>query len=336
MADGLPTVVVTCRVPAGSLAPLDGRAALVVNDRAEPWSRDELVARAAGAEALIVFMSDAVDAGLLAACPRLRIVAGALKGRDNIDVAACARAGVRVTVVPDLLTAPTADLTVGLLLALSRNLMAGDRLVRRGGFAGWRPVLYGSGLAGAEVGLIGMGAVGRAVARRLAAFGCRIANADERPLPDGEAQALGAVRRELHDLAAASDVLILALPLTGRTAGLVDARFLATVRPGCLLVNPARGSLVDEEAVADALADGRLGGYAADVFACEDLGRPGRPPGISARLLADDARTVLTPHLGSAVADVRHGIVREAALNVLDWLDGRSPRGAVEAPEDCP
>ncbi|SMF55702.1 phosphonate dehydrogenase [Tistlia consotensis] len=333
MTAARPKVVVSSRVEPGSLEPLAGRAELVVNEAAEPWPRGALLARAADAYGLIAFMTDSIDEALLQACPALRIVAGALKGHDNLDAGACSRHGVWLTVVPDLLTEPTADLAVGLLLALSRNLVEGDRLVRGGGFAGWRPQLYGRGLAGATVGLLGMGAVGRAIARRLTGFGCRLAYADPRPLPAEEARALGAERGSPESLAAGSDVLILALPLTAATAGLVGRRFLERVRPGCLLVNPARGSLVDEEAVADALESGRLGGYAADVFAFEDRARPGRPEGIPPRLLADGRRTVLTPHLGSAVAALRREIVAEAARNILDCLEGRVPRGAVNAPE---
>ena len=161
-----PKVIISTPVDADSLDFLAARADIVANDTSEPWSRPELIRHAEGAFGMIAFMTDAVDEELLVSCPSLGIVAGALKGYDNFDVEACTRHRVWLTIVPDLLTGPTADLAVGLLLALSRNLMVGDRLIRRGGFAGWRPALYGTGLCGATVGILGMGAVGQAIAGR--------------------------------------------------------------------------------------------------------------------------------------------------------------------------
>ena len=326
-----PKVVVSAQIDPRSLATLARYAEVVVNATTQPWCRAELIDRARDAFGIISFMTDAVDEGLLQRCPSLRIIAGALKGYDNIDVEACTRHGVWLTVVPDLLTEPTADLTIGLLLALSRNLMEGDRMIRRGEYAGWRPVLYGTGLRGSTVGIAGMGAVGRAIAIRLAGFGCRLIYADDRPLSADDEVALGAVRFSMEGIAAECDVLILALPLTDRTATLIDCQFLSRLKPRCLLINPARGSLVDEDAVADAIEAGRLGGYAADVFAFEDIARAGRPQEIPPRLLADLRRTVLSPHLGSAVETVRSEIVAEAARNIVDCFEGRKPRGAVNA-----
>jgi phosphonate dehydrogenase len=324
-----PKVVVSSKVDPESLKLLAPYAEINANEMREPWSRRELAMHAEDAYGIIAFMTDAVDEVLLRSCPSLRIVAGALKGHDNFDVDACTRRGVWVTVCPDLLTEPTADLTIGLLLSLSRNLTKGDRLVRRGEFRGWRPVLFGTGLQGAAVGILGMGAVGQAIARRLKGFGCRLSYFDSRPLSIEDEHSLCIERGSLKSIAAQSDVLILALPLTDRTVKLVDRKLLSCMKPSCLLINPARGSLVDEDAVADAIEAGRLGGYAADVFAFEDIARADRPATIPARLIADDHRTILTPHLGSAVASVRREIVDEAARNIVDSIEGRSPRGAI-------
>ena len=290
-----------------------------VNPGPEPWSPEELRDRCAGADALMAFMTERVDAALLDAAPRLRVVAGALKGPDNIDLAACAARGVAVTVEPDLLTAPTAELTVGLAIAALRHLTAGDRLVRGGGFRGWRAALYGGTLDGATVGLVGCGAVGRAVLRRLAGFGCRLLFAD--PHVDG---CEGAARCGRDEILERSDVVILAAPLRPDTLHVVDADALARLRPGALLVNPARGSLVDEAAVAAALQDGRLGGYAADVFEMEDRSRPDAPLGVHPGLL-NAPNTVLTPHLGSAVARVRAAIEMSAAESIAAVLSGAAP-----------
>jgi phosphonate dehydrogenase len=307
------------------------RLTLDVNPGPAPWSGEELHRRCADADALLAFMTDRVDAAFLAACPRLRVVACALKGYDGFDAEACARAGVWLTVVPDLLTEPTAELALGLAIALGRNLLAGDAAVRAGGFEGWRPALYGAGLAGSTVGIAGMGRVGRAIARRVAAFGPRRLlghDAGRAWLAQGE----GAERVGLEDLFRASDLVFLALPLTAGTHHLVGDRLLGVAR-GPRLVNIGRGGVVDEAAVARALEAGRLSGYAADVFELEDWAVPDRPRQIPAALLALTDRTVLTPHLGSAVTEVRRRIEAAAARNVVAVLAGLTPPDAVARPE---
>lgn len=301
------------------------------NSSREPWSHDALLARATDADALLAFMTDRVDGAFLERCPRLRIAACALKGADNFDVEACARRGVHVTIVPDLLTAPTAELTVGLMIALGRNVLAGDALVREGNFRGWRPTLYGRGLAGSTVAVLGMGAVGRALAGRLRGFGCALVYYDERRLDPADEDALGLTYLPFDALLERGDFLVLTVPLTPRTQHLIDATALSRLKRGALLVNPARGSIVDEEAVADALEAGHLGGYAADVFEMEDWARADRPLDIPPRLLAHPA-TVLTPHLGSAVDAVRREIAMSAARDIVACLSGQRPAGAVNDP----
>jgi phosphonate dehydrogenase len=277
--------------------------------------------RAVHADAMMAFMPDRVDGAFLAAAPRLRIVACALKGYDNFDLDACARAGVWVSIVPDLLTAPTAELAVGLAIGLARHIRAGDGFVRSGAFAGWRPELYGSGLDGSVAGILGYGKVGRAIAARLAGFGCAIAfhdpaHADSEPL---------------ERLLARADYLFVAVPLAPGAVHLIGRDALARLKPGALLVNVGRGSTVDEASVADALSGGRLGGYAADVFEMEDWALPDRPRGIDPRLLAHP-RTLFAPHLGSAVENVRAAIARRAAANIEDVFEGRRPRDALNEP----
>jgi phosphonate dehydrogenase len=297
------------------------------------WDR-EMVGRHREARGLMVCMADRVDEELLARFPRLLVVAGVLKGSDNIDVAACARRGVWVTVLDDLLTAPTAELVVGLMVAVMRRVREGDELVRSGGFRGWRPYLYGRGLAGAAVGLVGKGRLGQAVAQRVQAFDARVVYCD----PRTDARAVTPVtpgtpapeRVALDELLAVSDVVVPLVPLTPDTHHLLDGEALAALRPGTFVVNAGRGSVVDEDAVAAALEDGRLGGYAADVFAFEDWSAPSRPRHIPPRLLAHPA-TVFTPHLGSAVDDVRRGMGLAAAEQVRQALAGRRPDGAVNS-----
>jgi phosphonate dehydrogenase len=289
------------------------------------WDPDT-IGRQGGAEGLVVCMADRVDERLLADFPRLRVVAGVLKGYDNIDVTACTRRGVWVTVLADLLTAPTAELVVGLMVALMRRVREGDALVRSGEFRGWRPRLYGRGLSGATVGLVGLGQLGRAVARRVQAFDARVVYCD--PRPDAGAGMPGVEPLALGELLAVSDVVVPLAPLTAETHHLIGRDALAAMRPGAVVVNAGRGSLVDEEAVTVALEEGRLGGYAADVFAFEDRRCPSRPRQISPRLLAHPA-TLFTPHLGSAVEDVRRQMGLAAAEQVRQALAGERPDGAV-------
>ncbi len=286
---------------------------------------------AAGATGLITGMSDRVDDAFLAGCPRLRVVSATLKGYDNFDAAACTRRGVWLTILPDLLTSPTAELAVGLIIGIMRRVAEADREMRQGTFAGWRPRLYGAGLDGATAGIVGMGEVGRAIAARLRGFGTRIVYCDPRPVPPPALPGAEVTRLDWFSLREVSDVVVLALPLTAGTRHLLGAQALATMRPGAFLVNIGRGSVVDEEAVASALASGRLGGYAADVFALEDWALPDRPRRIPPRLLAHP-RTLFTPHLGSAVDAVRRQMSREAARQVHQVLRGQRPDHAVNEP----
>jgi phosphonate dehydrogenase len=303
---------------------------VIANQTPDGLTRGELLNRCRDADALLVFMPDHVDEELLRHSPRLAIVAGALKGYDNIDVAACTARGVWVSYVEDLLTAPTADLAVGLLIALDRHLLAGDSYVRSGRHRGWRPELYGGGIAGRRIGIIGMGALGRAVAHRLRAFDAKVLYTDPNSLSAAAEQELGARSAPLDTLLGCSTAVVLTAPLTAQTRHLIGPDALRRLPDGALLVNVGRGSVVDENAVADALAEGRLGGYAADVFAFEDWSDEGRPREIPAALLTSDS-TLFTPHLGSAVSDVRRQIELEAAQCILDVRAGKPPLVAANA-----
>lgn len=328
----LPLVVLTNATFPETRRLFDGVAHLVANDQCEPWDEDTLRTKCREAFGVMAFMTDRIDAEFLNACPRLRVIGAALKGFDNIDVAAATTRGVWVTICEDLLTIPTAELAIGLMLTLGRHLLKGDREIRENGFRGWRPVLYGTGLHGSDVGIVGFGKVGQAIAERLAGFGCRISAFDssETPFP---ARFDGVVRRsDLKPLLAQSDFVVLALPLTTETMRIIDASAIAAMKPGALLVNPARGSLVDEGAVADAIAAGSLAGYAADVFECEDWARQDRPRAIDQRLREMAAPTVLTPHIGSAVISFRRQIELSAASSIIDVLTGNRPAAAVNEP----
>ncbi len=318
MSASRPHILVAQPVHADVLDRLQQVGTVHMNPGPEPWAAHELRAHLAQAEALMAFMTERVDAELLSHAPRLRVLACALKGYDNFDVAACARAGVQLSFVPDLLTEPTAELALGLAIAAGRHLLAGDAAVRTGQFAGWRPQFYGVGLHGATVAVVGLGRVGRAIVDRLQGFGCaRVLGVDPQAQdPRTEAVSLAQALRD-------ADCVFLAVPLLPHTLHLLNAPLLAQAKPGQVLVNVGRGSVVDESAVVEALNAGRLGAFAADVFACEDWGLVDRPREVHPAL-REHPRTVLTPHLGSAVATVRRAIEHRAADNLLAALAGQA------------
>ncbi len=295
------------------------------------FSRSDVLAHARDAAAILACMADRVDESFLAGCPRLRVIGAALKGFDNFDAEACERRGVWLTIVPDLLIEPTADLTIALMLDVARRVTEADRQVRASGFAGWRPVFYGHGLSGTAIGLVGMGALGRAVAKRLAGFGCRAVYADPQSLLPDEEEELGTRQVDLRQLLASSESVVCVLPLTAATYHLIDAAAIARLAPGAYLVNVGRGSVVDEQAVAAALTAGKLAGYAADVFEMEDWSRSGRPKTIP-RALLTHPRTVFTPHLGSAVDTVRRDVALAAARQIRQVLTGKRPDHPVNQP----
>ncbi|MHB1121489.1 MAG: phosphonate dehydrogenase [Ramlibacter sp.] len=328
-----PKVVLTHRVHPEVIELLAEHCEVIPNMSDDTLARDEILRRARDAEAIMTFMPDSVDEAFLRACPRLRVVGCALKGYDNYDVDACTRHGVWITNVPDLLTIPTAELTIGLLIGLTRNLLAGDHFVRSGRFNGWRPALYGCGLTGKTLGIIGMGAVGCAIAQRLAGYEMRVLYTDPVALPKETETQWKLQRVELAVLLAESDFVVPMVPYRAETLHMIGASALAQMKSGAYLLNTCRGSVVDEQAVAAALASGRLAGYAADVFEMEDWARPDRPRAIPQALLEDRARTLLTPHLGSAVDSVRLDIELEAARNILQALRDETPQGAINRPQ---
>lgn len=328
-----PRVVVTHWIHDDVADYLGNSCELLLNHSRLTLPREEILDRTKGADALMVFMPDSIDEGFLSACPNLTIVAAALKGFDNFDVEACTRRGIWFTIVPDLLTIPTAELAIALLLGVTRRVAEGDRFVRSGQFAGWRPELYGAGLDGATCGIIGFGAVGQALARRLKGFDVRIVYHDRVPLSPIEEAEIGVWRLCLPDLLATSDFVFPLVPLTPETFHLMDEETLMLMKPGAYLINVGRGSVVNEEHVAKALQQGYLAGYAADVFEMEDWARKDRPLAIHQCLLQHSESTFFTPHIGSAVDSVRRKIAMDAATNIIQALNGSVPMGAVNNPQ---
>lgn len=271
---------------------------------------------------LVPLLSRTVGPRELDRLPRLRVVANYAVGYDNVDVAAAAGRGVTVTNTPDVLTESTADLTWALLLAAGRRLREGLELARSGGWEGWRPdLLLGRDLQGRTLGIVGAGRIGAAVARRAPGFGMRVAYWSRSQRPDLERE-LEAVRMDdLLDLLAAADVVSLHLPLTGATEGILDRDALEAMKEGSVLVNTARGGLVETEALADALRHGPLAAAGLDVYRDE--------PEIPAALRELPGCFVL-PHLGSATVRTRVDMWELAAENVRRVLRGEEPLTPVE------
>lgn len=329
MADATTRIVVSHWVHAEVLSYLRSFGEVVANETRDSWSREMLIQQCRGADALMAFMPDRIDAAFLEECPRLRIIAAALKGYDNIDVAACTRRGVWVSIVPDMLTEPTAELAVTLLLSLIRNVLPGDRLVRSGNFNGWRPALYGATISGSTVGIVGMGAVGQAIARRIQAFGADIIYFDPRRLSKEKEERLAAVSVPFGQLLRRADHIMLAAPLMDGCYHLLRDDSLRHVKPSAYVVNVGRGSVVDEQAIAAGLRAGKLRGYAADVFEMEDLSLERHPRNIPNSLIQQTEKTVFTPHLGSAVDQARRNIALEAARGIEKALSGVEPLHAL-------
>ena len=264
-----------------------------------------------------------VDAALLdAAGPGLRVVANFAVGYDNVDVTACEQRGVVVTNTPDVLTNATAELTVALMLATARRLGEGERLVRAGGWTGWEPgQLLGRELSGATVGIVGLGRIGTRVAQLLQGFEVELLYTARSRRPDAERR-LGARHAGLDDLLARSDFVTLHVPLSPATRHLIDRRRLEQMKRGAILVNTARGGLVDAGALAGAIGEGHLGGAGLDVYEQE----PRVPPA-----LAELEQVVLAPHIGSATATARDAMARLVADNVIAVLEGRAPLTPVAA-----
>ncbi len=281
--------------------------------------RDEI----GDADALLCLLTDRIDAALLERAPKLRIVANAVVGYEHVDVAACAARGIVVTHTPDVLTEATADLTWALILATVRRLPQAERSLRAGEFHGWGFWDYlGGDLAGATLGVFGMGRIGRAVARRAGGFGMRVIYYSRTPMHSDEEASIGARRVSFDDLLAQSDVLTLHAPATAETRLSFDAGALRRMKPGSYLVNAARGPLVDEAALADALRDGPLAGAGLDVYE--------REPAIHPALF-DLPNAVLLPHVGSATRETRTRMAMLAARNAHAVLLGRPPLTPVPA-----
>ena len=310
-------IVVLGRIPEVGLALLREAGEVWAWDHDEPIPAEVRDERLATADAAVTLLTNAVDAGFLAAGPRLKVVANVAVGFNNIDVAACAARGVLVTNTPGVLTDATADLAMALILMVTRRLAEGERLIRSRRPWHWGMfMMLGTGLQGRRLGIIGLGAIGQALAQRARAFGMEVVYHGRRPVaPELEAPS-GARWVTLDELLASSDVVSVNCPYNAETHHLIDAPALARMRTSAYLVNTARGPIVHEHALADALRNGVIAGAALDVYEHEPAVDPG---------LLDLDNVVLVPHLGSATQETRDAMAALAARNVVAILRGDPP-----------
>ncbi len=309
-----PRVYITRSLPPGAVEALAPHCTILQHDGDDPVSPAALRAALADSEGLYCLLTDRVDAALLEAAPRLRVISQMAVGYDNIDLAACTARGIPVGNTPGVLTETTADLTFALMLATARRVVEAAAAVRAGEWRTWKPMwLTGPDVWGATLGIVGMGRIGAAVARRAAGFGMRVLyhNRSESP----EATALGAQRATLDDLLAQSDFVSLHCPLTAETTGLVDEAFLRGMKRSAIFINTARGPMVDEAALCRALREGWIGAAGLDVTAVE-------PIPMDSPLLALPNCLIL-PHIGSASVATRTRMAQMAADNLLAGLAGR-------------
>ena len=313
-----PAVLVTRRIPSSVIARLEAHCDVDAWSGPGAITAADLKARLADKQALMCLLTDRVDAAVLDAGPGLRIVANIAVGFDNIDLAAARSKGVIVTNTPDVLTEATADFTWGLILAVTRRIAEGERLLRRGEWSGWAlDFMLGSDLRGKQLGVVGLGRIGRAVAARAGAFGMRVAFTTLEPGPEAQGTMDATwTRLSLDELLSSSDVVSVHVPLTPATRHLVGRRAILRMKRRAYLVNTSRGPVLDEAALAWALREGLIAGAALDVYEQE--------PRVHPDLLGLE-NVVLAPHLGSATIETRTAMADLAARNVLAVLSGSAP-----------
>jgi glyoxylate reductase len=316
-----PTVFVSRDIPQPGLALLREHCEIEVWTLDRAPTREELIAKCRGKDALVCLLTEKIDAEVLAAAPSLKIVANVAVGFDNLDVSAATAAGVVMSNTPGVLDDTTADLAFALLMATARRLAEGDRLMRAGGWGGWGIMqLLGHDVHHAKLGIVGFGRIGRGVARRARGFEMSVSYYDaQRVAPEVERE-LSATFVPFDQLLRESDFLSLHVPLLPQTQHLIDATALRAMKKSAILVNTSRGPVIDEAALVDALKSGVIAGAGLDVYENEPKLAPG---------LAELPNVVLLPHIGSASIVTRGKMALIAAENVVAFFEGRTPPTAL-------
>ena len=317
-----PKIVVTRRIPEPAVEILREAGDVWVSPDDRPLEVSELHDAISGADVVVTLLHDKVDDAFLdAAGDQLCAVCNVAVGFDNIDVPAATKRGVLVTNTPAVLTEATADLAMTLILAVTRRIGEGERIIRAREPWSWHMfMLLGTGLQGKTLGVVGMGAIGQSLARRAKAFGMDIVYSDARQAPAEVEQELGARRVELDELLRTADVVSIHAPLMDETRHLINAETLALMKDSAYLVNSARGPIVDEAALVDALKAGKIAGAGLDVYENEPETHPG---------LVELDNVVLLPHLGSATIETRTAMGVLAAENAVLALRGERPKTPV-------
>jgi len=310
-------IVVTGRIPDSGLAILRDAGEVWAWNESDPIPTDVRDAQLADADVAVTLLTDRVDEAFLAAAPQLSLIANVAVGYNNIDVEACTARGVTVTNTPGVLTDATADLAMGLVLMVTRRLGEGERLIRSETPWKWGMfMMLGTGLQGRRLGIVGMGGIGVALADRAKAFGMEIVYHKRSAVDPSIEQRLGAQLMSIDELLSTSDVVSLNCPYSDATHHLIDAAALSAMKPTSFLINTARGPIVDEAALAAALAAGTIAGAGLDVFENE--------PAVHPDLLTLD-NAVLVPHLGSATNETRGAMADLAARNAAAVIAGNAP-----------
>ncbi|MFO8056027.1 MAG: D-glycerate dehydrogenase [bacterium] len=309
-----PEVLVTRRLPEAGMEMLEESCRLRLWEEDRPMPAEKIMERAEGVEGIVCLLSDPMGKEVMdAAGPGLKVISTMAVGYDNIDVAEATRRGVRVGHTPGVLTEATADLTWALILSLSRRIVEGDRMVRQGKFKGWSPtLLLGGDFYDKTLGIIGMGRIGSAVARRAFGFGMKVLYHNRKRLSEEEEG--GASYAYLSTLVESSDYITIHCPLNEESRHLIGEEELSRMKPAAYLVNVGRGPVVDEKALVRALQERRIAGAAFDVYENE----PELAPGLSE---LDNA--VLAPHLGSASVETRSRMAIMTAENLIAGLEGK-------------
>lgn len=312
-----PSVYVTRRIPEAAIELLEQHCAVEFNPEDRALSREELLGKVRGRDAVLCLLTDTIDEAVLAAAgPQCRIFANFAVGYNNIDVAAATKRGVYVSNTPDVLTDATADMAFALLMAVARRVAEGDRFTRAGKFKGWGPLfMLGQEVGGKTLGIIGAGRIGQVMAKRAAGFDMKLLYTANSPKPDFES-ATGAKYVDKDTLLKEADFVSLHVPLTPETRHMIGERELKLMKQSAILINTARGPVVDEKALVAALRTGEIWGAGLDVFEREPELEPG---------LAELDNAVIPPHLGSATLETRVKMGMMAAGNILAALNGGVP-----------
>jgi glyoxylate reductase len=314
----VPGIFVTRKLPASVISRLEEIGEVDLYSGDGTISSDELRVRVGGKDALVCMLTEQIDRTVIDLANQLKIIANVAVGFNNIDVAYARSRGIEVTNTPDVLTEAVADFTWALMLAVSRRLAEGDRLIRRGAWKGWGfDFMLGSELKGKQLGLVGLGRIGRAVAAKAPAFGMSVAYTSPR-----ETALAGAQSVSLDRLLNTSDIVSLHVPLTAQTRHLIDRRALTRMKRSAYLINTARGPVVDEAALAWALQERLIAGAALDVYENE--------PAVHPDLLVLE-NVLLVPHLASGTTETRTAMAELAVENVIAVLSGRPPLTPVSA-----